>query len=56
MYKQGYIRTSSETYSTDKYKLIDSFETVLKEVAVDCQLFYHRNVYPSDEDKLKCKN
>ena len=37
-------------------KLISSFETALKEVAVDCELFYHRNVYPSDEYKLECKN
>jgi len=40
----------------EKNKLISSFETALKEVAVDCELFYHRNVYPSDEYKLECKN
>ena len=39
-----------------KSKLIGAFETALKEVAVDCQLFYHRNVYPEDEYKLECKN
>jgi superfamily II DNA or RNA helicase len=39
-----------------KSKLIDSFETALKEVAVDCELFYNRNVYPEDEYKLQCKN
>jgi len=38
-----------------KNQLISSFEKSLKEVAVDCQLFYHRNVYSSDEDKLKCE-
>ena len=37
-----------------KNQLISSFEKSLKEVAVDCQLFYHRNVYSTDEDKLKC--
>jgi superfamily II DNA or RNA helicase len=40
----------------EKSKLIQQFETALKEVAVDCELFYNRNVYPSDEYKLKCKN
>jgi hypothetical protein len=39
-----------------KNEIIGEFEKSLKEVAVDCKLFYHRNVYPSDEDKLKCKN
>ena len=37
-----------------KNEIIGEFEKSLKEVAVDCKLFYHRNVYPSDEDKLKC--
>jgi superfamily II DNA or RNA helicase len=40
----------------EKDKIIQSFETALKEVAVDCELFYHRNVYKTDEYKLKCKN
>ena len=39
-----------------KNEIIGEFEKSLKEVAVDCKLFYHRNVYPSDEYKLKCKN
>jgi hypothetical protein len=38
----------------EKSKLIGAFETSLKEVAVDCELFYHRNVYPTDEYKLEC--
>jgi superfamily II DNA or RNA helicase len=39
----------------EKSKLIESFETALKESAVDCDLFYNRNVYPTDEYKLKCR-
>ena len=37
-----------------KNKMIAEFETLLKESAVDCELFYNRNVYPTDEYKLKC--
>jgi superfamily II DNA or RNA helicase len=37
-----------------KNKMISEFETLLKESAVDCKLFYNRNVYPTDEYKLKC--
>jgi hypothetical protein len=44
------------TLAKQKSKLINSFETALKEVAVDCELFYNRNVYPEDEYKLQCKN
>lgn len=40
----------------EKHKIIQMFETSLKEVAVDCELFYNRNVYPTDEYALKCKN
>ena len=36
-----------------KNKLIGKFEKALKEMAVDCKLFYERNVY-SDEDELDC--
>ena len=39
----------------EKDKIIQSFETALKEVAVDCELFYNRNVYKTDQYKLKCK-
>jgi superfamily II DNA or RNA helicase len=39
----------------EKDKIIQSFETVLKEVAIDCELFYNRNVYKTDEYKLECK-
>jgi superfamily II DNA or RNA helicase len=39
----------------EKSKLIEFFETALKESAVDCNLFYNRNVYNTDEYKLKCK-
>jgi superfamily II DNA or RNA helicase len=40
----------------EKNKIIQQFETALKEVAVDCELFYNRNVYPNDEYALTCKN
>lgn len=40
----------------EKSKLIEQFETSLKESAVDCELFYNRNVYKTDEYKLKCKS
>ncbi len=36
-----------------KQLLIDKFEKVLKESAIDCKLFYHRNVYKKNE-ALKC--
>jgi hypothetical protein len=60
-----YLATRTNENTIDQYiwslaqqksKLIDSFETALKEVAVDCELFYHRNVYSTDEYKLKCKS
>ena len=38
-----------------KNKLISQFEKALKEMAVDCKLFYARNVY-KDEDPLICYN
>ena len=37
-----------------KYKLIEEFEHVLKENAIDCKLFHARNYYKSDERKLIC--
>lgn len=39
-----------------KNKLIEEFEIPLKESAFDCELFYNRNSYPTDEFKLHCKN
>jgi hypothetical protein len=39
-----------------KNKLINQFEMALKESAFDCELFFNRNYYPSDEVELKCKN
>jgi hypothetical protein len=39
-----------------KNTLINQFELALKESAFDCELFYNRNYYPSDEVELKCKN
>jgi hypothetical protein len=40
----------------EKHKIIQIFETALKENAVDCELFYNRNVYKTDDYKLQCKN
>jgi len=60
-----YLATQTGDKTIDQYiwslakkknEIISEFEKALKESAVDCQLFYHRNVYPTDEDKLKCKN
>ena len=39
-----------------KNKLIEQFELVLKESAIDCELFYNRNSYKTDEIPLVCKN
>ena len=39
-----------------KNKLIEQFETVLKESAIDCKLFHNRNSYKTDENPLICKN
>ncbi len=39
-----------------KNQLIEQFETALKESAFDCELFYNRNSYKTDEIKLHCKN
>ena len=36
-----------------KHKLISQFENILKEMAIDCKLFYNRNVYKGDTP-LKC--
>ena len=38
-----------------KNKLIEQFELVLKEKAIDCELFYNRNSYKTDENPLVCK-
>jgi nucleoside-triphosphatase THEP1 len=40
----------------NKNKLIEEFELVLKESAIDCELFYNRNSYKTDETRLICKN
>jgi len=38
-----------------KNKLIEQFELVLKESAIDCNLFYNRNSYKTDDAPLVCK-
>jgi superfamily II DNA or RNA helicase len=57
-----YLSTYPNKYTIDQYiwdlakeknKIISQFETILKEVAIDCTLFYNRNVY-KDEKPLKC--
>lgn len=59
-----YLSTYPNEKSIDEYvwgvakkkqALIDKFEKLLKESAIDCTLFYKRNVYFNDEP-LKCKN
>jgi superfamily II DNA or RNA helicase len=60
-----YLATYSNVKTIDQYvwslakqknKLIEQFELMLKESAIDCELFYNRNSYSTDEHKLKCKN
>jgi superfamily II DNA or RNA helicase len=59
-----YLATHPNEKTTDEYiwsmakkkqKLISKFEILLKENAIDCKLFYHRNVY-KNETPLKCVN
>jgi superfamily II DNA or RNA helicase len=38
----------------NKNKLIEQFEQILKENAIDCELFHTRNYYKTDEQKLIC--
>lgn len=38
----------------NKNKLIEQFEHILKENAIDCELFHVRNYYKTDENKLVC--
>ena len=60
-----YLATYSGEKTIDEYiwelakkknKLIEQFELVLKESAIDCELFYNRNSYKTDNIKLICKN
>lgn len=37
-----------------KQTLITKFEDALKEKAIDCEIFYDGNNYPSDKKKIKC--
>ena len=39
-----------------KQKLVKQFENVLKEKAIDCEIFYEGNNYPDDEEPIKCDN
>jgi len=57
-----YMATRRGEFTTDEYiwemakqkqKLIDDFEHLLKEKAIDCKLFYNQNVYKGDKP-LKC--
>lgn len=59
-----YLAVHKDIDTIDKYiwllakrksKLIESFETALKEMAIDCNLFYKRNVY-KNELGYKCFN
>ena len=37
-----------------KQRLIKQFEDVLKEKAIDCELFYEGNNYKDDEKQVEC--
>ena len=39
-----------------KSYVINQFEHALKEIAIDCNIFYNRNNYPSDNLKIICNN
>ena len=47
--------TNEHIWSLAKRKnvLINQFETVMKEMAIDCKQFYERNVY-KNEKPIKC--
>jgi len=60
-----YLATYPNIKTIDKYiwslakkkkKLIQEFELLLKQSAIDCKLFYNRNNYDTDEVQLKCSN
>jgi hypothetical protein len=60
-----YLATYPNTKTIDKYiwslakkknKLINQFEILLKESAIDCKLFYNRNNYKNDDYQLKCNS
>ena len=60
-----YLATYSNIKTIDQYiwelakqknKLIEQFEVILKESAIDCELFYNRNSYKTDTHVLKCKH
>ena len=40
--------SEDDYYDLDKQILISQFEKVLKEMSIDCKLFYNRNVYKGD--------
>jgi superfamily II DNA or RNA helicase len=57
-----YVSTYPKEQTTDmyiwlnankKHELISQFEKILKEMAIDCSLFYNRNVYKK-KDELEC--
>ena len=39
-----------------KSYVINQFEHALKEIAIDCNIFYNRNNYPSDNLQIICNN
>ena len=51
-----FVEKLSEELQINEDKLIEEFEQVLKETAIDCELFYNRNSYKTDETKLICKS
>jgi transposase len=55
---QGIKTIDQHIWSNAKKKavIINEFELSLKENAIDCELFYNRNNYASDNIQLKCYN
>ena len=55
---QGIKTIDQHIWSNAKKKavIINEFELALKETAIDCELFYNRNNYASDNIQLKCSN
>ena len=60
-----YLATHYSTKTIDEYiwslaknknNLIEQFEYALKEIAIDCNLFFNRNYYPTDNKKFICNN
>ena len=52
--KYKYDLQKKANLAKKKQKLVKQFENVLKEKAIDCEIFYEGNNYPDDEEPIKC--